>query len=299
MNIQDIEAFVALAEAGSVSRAAVRLNLTQPATTRRIQNFEQALGSASLFDRSVKPATLTTVGHHVLEHCRRVLSEITKLKTCTSESQDPSGIMRIGIAHGLGKIVLTSPFDALRRSFPNLKLQVNSNWSAQLIEEVRSGIVDCAIALVTPHHVLPEGIIPISLGVEPILVVSASIQMRHSLRRRCNLRDLSDQEWLLNPTGCGCRAALVKAFDSQQLPLQVSAEVMGEDLQLSLLARSRNGVALAPKRQFDASPHRRHLKILNVADFNLQAGIVLVRRRIPDRLDEVLRVLTEALVARL
>jgi len=40
MNLQDIEAFVAVAETGSVNRAAARLNLTQPATTRRIQNFE-------------------------------------------------------------------------------------------------------------------------------------------------------------------------------------------------------------------------------------------------------------------
>ena len=48
MNLQDIEAFVAVAEAGSVNRAAARLNLTQPATTRRIQNFEAALGGAPL-----------------------------------------------------------------------------------------------------------------------------------------------------------------------------------------------------------------------------------------------------------
>ncbi|WP_164212842.1 helix-turn-helix domain-containing protein, partial [Stenotrophomonas maltophilia] len=72
MNLQDIEAFVAVAEAGSVNRAAIRLNLTQPATTRRIQNFEAAIGDAPLFNRAVKPAALTSLGTHVLEHCRRV-----------------------------------------------------------------------------------------------------------------------------------------------------------------------------------------------------------------------------------
>ena len=61
MNLQDIEAFVAVAEAGSVNRAAARLNLTQPATTRRIQNFEAAIGGAPLFNRAVKPAVLTVV----------------------------------------------------------------------------------------------------------------------------------------------------------------------------------------------------------------------------------------------
>jgi DNA-binding transcriptional LysR family regulator len=51
MNLQDIEAFVAVAETGSVNRAAIRLNLTQPATTRRIQNFEAAIGDTPLFNR--------------------------------------------------------------------------------------------------------------------------------------------------------------------------------------------------------------------------------------------------------
>jgi DNA-binding transcriptional LysR family regulator len=73
MNLQDIEAFVAVAETGSVNRAAARLNLTQPATTRRIQHFEAAIGDAPLFNRTLKPAALTALGGHVLEHCRRVL----------------------------------------------------------------------------------------------------------------------------------------------------------------------------------------------------------------------------------
>ena len=46
MNIPDRRAFVAMAEAGSVDHAARRLNLTQPAVARRLQNFEAALGGA-------------------------------------------------------------------------------------------------------------------------------------------------------------------------------------------------------------------------------------------------------------
>src|SRR5215831_20232647 len=82
MNLQDIEAFVAVAETGSVNRAAARLNLTQPATTRRIQNFEAAIGATSLFGRSIKPAVLTSLGSHVLEQCRRVLAAVAELEAC-------------------------------------------------------------------------------------------------------------------------------------------------------------------------------------------------------------------------
>src|SRR4051794_32880817 len=108
MNLPDIEAFVAVAETGSVNRAAARLNLTQPATTRRIQNFEAAIGEAPLFNRAVKPALLTALGSHVLERCRRVLAAVAELEACATSAGDPAGDLKTGIAHGLGEMVLTT-----------------------------------------------------------------------------------------------------------------------------------------------------------------------------------------------
>src|SRR5215470_6232535 len=114
MNIQDIEAFVAVAETGSVSRAAARLNLTQPAATRRLQNFEAAIGGAPLFNRTVKPAALTSLGSHVLERCRSVLAAVAELQACSTSAADPAGSLKLGVAHGLGEIVLTTPLDSLQ-----------------------------------------------------------------------------------------------------------------------------------------------------------------------------------------
>jgi DNA-binding transcriptional LysR family regulator len=164
MNLQDIEAFVAVAETGSVNRAAVRLNLTQPATTRRIQNFEAAIGDTPLFNRAVKPAALTSLGSHVLEHCRRVLTAVAELEACTTKAADPAGNLKAGVAHGLGEIVLTTPLDPLRQTFPRIKLQVTSNWSTDLIEGVRSGALDCAVGLLTDAHTVPVGLTRVALA---------------------------------------------------------------------------------------------------------------------------------------
>ena len=62
MNISDIEAFVALAETGSVNRAAIRLHITQPAATRRIQNFEDAMGAGSLLNRTPESQPVLILG---------------------------------------------------------------------------------------------------------------------------------------------------------------------------------------------------------------------------------------------
>ena len=70
MNLADLKAYVALAETGSINRAALRLRLTQPAVTRRIQNFETSIRGTVLLDRRVKPPVLTPAGRQVLAHCR-------------------------------------------------------------------------------------------------------------------------------------------------------------------------------------------------------------------------------------
>lgn len=293
MNLQDIEAFVAVAETGSVNRAAVRLNLTQPATTRRIQNFEASIGDAPLFNRSVKPAALTALGLHVFEHCRRVLAAIAELQAITTSASDPTGDLKIGVAHGLGGLVMTTPLDALRRRFPRLRLQVSSNWTAGLIEGVRSGALDCAVGLLTEAHSVPSGTLRVALGPEQVVVVAPRAGSRPE-GTPWRLRDLADDGWVLNPAGCGCRTALVKAFDRQKLPIQIAAEVFGEELQLALIAHS-GGLGLVPRRQFDHSPHRPALQMLDVLDFSLPTEVSLIRSADPRRFDPVTTLLVEAL----
>ncbi|MCZ0736456.1 LysR family transcriptional regulator [Phreatobacter sp. AB_2022a] len=299
MNIQEIRAFVAAAETGSVNRAALRLNLTQPAATRRIQNFEAALGGIPLFDRSVKPAVLTAQGQHVLEYCRNVLVAVAQLEACATGVSSPQGDFRVGVAHGLGEMVLTSPIDALRRAFPRVRMQVSSNWSAGLIEDVKAGAIDCAVGLLTDAHAMPASLQRLSLGAERVVVVSAS--SRTSMRRDASpwrLRDLAEEGWFLNPRGCGCRAALERAFDRLNLPLQIAAEVFGEDLQLSLLAHG-GGLGLVPYRQFDQSPHRARLRALDVSDFQLAATVTLIRNGVPGRFDPAIALLANELKVKL
>ena len=298
MNLQDIEAFVAVAETGSVNRAAIRLNLTQPATTRRIQNFEAELGDAPLFNRAVKPAVLTSLGSHVLEHCRRVLAAVAELQASGTEAADPAGDLRAGVAHGLGDMVLTTPLDALRQKFPRIRLQVSSHWTANLIEEVRSGALDCAVGLVTEAHTIPTALARLPLGSEQVVIVAASKAQARRDGTPWRLRDLASESWILNPPGCGCRAALIRSFDQLQLPIRIAAEVIGEELQLSLLARS-GSLGLVPRRLFEQNPHRHGLRVLDVLDFALPTTVALIRNATPGRFDPPIGLLVTELTAKL
>lgn len=268
MNLGDLAAFVAVAETGSINRAARRLNLTQPATTRRVQNFEAAMGGAVLLNRAARPPVLTPAGRQALEHCRRVLKAVADL--AGGSDAVAMGELRIGLAPGLTEMALSAPVDDLRQGFPQLALRVTTQWTGALIEGVRSGGLDCALGLLVEQQVLPPTVQAVVLGIEDIVVVAP-----RSLRAARSLADLAGQCWVLNPPGCGYRAALQRACDRQGLGLDIAAEVAGRALQLSLIARGM-GLGLVPRRQVAASPERRALKILAPEDFRIEATVALL-----------------------
>jgi DNA-binding transcriptional LysR family regulator len=195
--------------------------------------------------------------------------------------------------------VLTAPLDALRRSFSRLRMQLSADWSAGLIEAVRGGAIDCAVGLLTDAHTTAGGLQKLSLGGEQVVVVAPV--SRPSTRRDgrpWRLRDLAEEGWLLNPRGCGCRAALERAFDRHNLALRVAAEVFGEELQMALLAHS-GGLGLVPRRQFARSPHRAGLHVLEVAEFRVSATVTLIRNPVPGRFDPAIDLLATAIAAEL
>jgi len=78
MDLRRLRTFVAVAELGTVSKAALRLHISQPALSRQINELEQEF-SLRLFDRVGRRLMLTAVGEQVLDDCRRVLGEVARL----------------------------------------------------------------------------------------------------------------------------------------------------------------------------------------------------------------------------
>src|SRR5262245_27279832 len=106
MNLREIAAFVAVADSGSLTKAARCLNLSQPAVSRRVKAFEDATGSGALLDRTAKPPTLTQQGRVVLQQCRRVLKAVDELSAVATSRGGPLGEFRLGVPPGLGDDVL-------------------------------------------------------------------------------------------------------------------------------------------------------------------------------------------------
>ena len=286
MNLGDLKAFVAVAEAGSVNRAAAKLNLTQPAVSRRVQSLEAAIGVA-LLDRSSKPPTLTEDGRRALAFGRKVLYAIDDLSSQVGAAKGLRGEFRIGIAPGIAEAALGQPLDAVMRSFPDISLRITSDWSGALLTRLQSDALDAAFVLLMEPQQTSKDIQVRSFAQDAVVIVAAR---RTPIPSSLRIVDLGLHPWVLNPPGCGFRAALQRSLDRERGYLNLAAEVQGYDLQLSLIARGV-GLGLVPKARWKASPYRKDLKVLDPDDFRLFVTPAIVSRTSHDRFGPVVDLL--------
>ncbi|NBA98340.1 LysR family transcriptional regulator [Pseudomonas sp. R5(2019)] len=262
MKIDDMDAFVAVIRCQSTNLAAQALQLTQPAITRRIQNFEEDLG-ANLLDRNTKPLKPTPMGWRVYEQCKAILREIDSLRELVANDGAPSGTLRLGVPQTVGDVVLLDALQQIREQYPDLRTQVINGWGSSLIAKMENGELDAAAALFPAGKIFPEGIASRSIGRMKLRVVAAKGSVRKSSSK---LKDCFQRGWVLNPDGCGFRAGLQRALSEQGLALQINLETFGTELQLGLVA-SGQGLGLVPEPLFANSRHRDQLELVNVSDF--------------------------------
>jgi DNA-binding transcriptional LysR family regulator len=144
--IEDIKAFLAVCDDPSLTRAAEKLCLTQSAVSRRIQRLEEHLGGV-LFDRSVKPLRPTTLARRIHVHARNLLSNADEFMQLACEDSEPGGTLRLGVTQCISDVALTDILGRLRATFSALDVQLQSDWSGNLLHRTSCGQLDIAIAL--------------------------------------------------------------------------------------------------------------------------------------------------------
>jgi DNA-binding transcriptional LysR family regulator len=290
MNLAQIEAFVAVAETGSIGNAAHRLGLTQPAVTRQIQSLEQTLGT-TLLDRRSKPPTLTPSGRIALEHCRHLLKVLTELKESVNEIAEPSGNFRLGVAFGATDLVLSEPIDLLRKGYPELKIEVIADWTGNLIRQTEAGAIDAAIILRPHDKAPPPELHGRALGQDEIVVVASK---RERLSPNAEISSLDGYTWVMNPKGCWYRDLLQQILSRASISLQIAIETFGLEYQLSLISRGV-GLGFVPRWAVERSAYRKELKMISLAECKLQLTVWSIQAGYMGRLRAALHTLEDAI----
>ena len=152
-NLRHLKYFVATAELGQVSRAAIELSVSQSAVTAAIKELEAALDTA-LFQRSAQGMTLTQAGRRFLASAYEILSKVEEALQI-HEGPEVSGQLNVAASYTVIGYFLPVHFERLARAQPELRLSLHE-MSREMIEEgLIAGRFDIGVAL-TSNITNPE-----------------------------------------------------------------------------------------------------------------------------------------------
>ncbi len=152
-SVKELEAFVAVVEAGSFEGAARRLNATAPAVAKRISELESELG-VRLFERSTRRSHITPRGRILVPLAQRVLGDISEIRRTAGERSSLAGRVRMGVPETIAYTQLPKILRKVSADLPRLTLEIEIGVSSDLVPKVRTRELD--IACVVGPVIEPE-----------------------------------------------------------------------------------------------------------------------------------------------
>jgi DNA-binding transcriptional LysR family regulator len=145
MDFRKIRYFVAVFEEGSISRAAERENVAQPALSVHLRQIEADL-SVQLFERSTQGVQPTPAGRHFYKLCTTLLHDLSAVR---QEMRDFGGTIAGAIRIGLMPTICRGPFAKIlgdyTRAHPRVDVQIVEAYSGTLADRVVAGELDLAV----------------------------------------------------------------------------------------------------------------------------------------------------------
>lgn len=145
MNIRDLEYLISLAEYKHFRRAADACNVSQPTLSGQIRKLEDELGII-LLERTSRKVLFTQSGLLLVDQAKTVLREVKLLKEMASnQGKEMTGPLHVGVIPTIGPYLMPHIVPALQNAFPDLELFLYEAQTHQLLEQLETGRLDCAI----------------------------------------------------------------------------------------------------------------------------------------------------------
>jgi len=270
MEMTALQAFVAVTEQGSFSRAADALFLTQPAVSKRISALEDEL-RAPLFDRMGRSVRLTEAGETLLPHARRVLGEMEASRQAVADLRGRvGGRLRIGTSHHIGLHRLPPILRSYTAAYPDVELDLHFMDSEQACFAVDRGELE--LAVVTLPRQPADTLVTERLWDDPLDVV---VGPEHPLadQGRIDVPTLATHPAILPAPSTFTRRVVAASLRPWGLQLRVAMETNYLET-IKMMVSVGLGWSALPR-----SLNEGELVVLDVAGVSLRRDLGLAQRR--------------------
>jgi DNA-binding transcriptional LysR family regulator len=145
MDLKQIRTFLALYEEGSVTKAALRLHLVQPAVSQQMRRIESDFG-VTLFTRTSQGLEPTPLADELYTLCCRVAQDVEQVGNYLAQARGRlSGTLALGVPPSLAHGVLVDILQAFQARASDVRIRIQEGYSADLKEWLVSGQLDLAV----------------------------------------------------------------------------------------------------------------------------------------------------------
>lgn len=279
MTLTELRYIVAVARERHFGRAAEACFVSQPTLSVAVKKLEEEL-DVKLFERGSNEVSVTPLGDEIIRQAQSVLEQAQSIKEIAKRGKDPlAGPLRLGVIYTIGPYLLPDLVRNAIAHVPQMPLMLQENFTARLLDMLRSGELDCAI-LAEPFPDTNLALAP--LYDEPFLV---AVPRSHPLasHERINAEELKQETMLLLGTGHCFRDHVLEVcpefarFSSNAEGIRKSFE--GSSLEtIKHMVAAGMGVTVVPQLSVPPEPHP-HIVYIPFEDPVPTRRVVLAWRR--------------------
>ncbi len=268
MNLRTLQNFVAVADAGSLTAAALAIPIAQPALTRQVRELEAEMG-VQLLQRLPRGVRLTQAGVTFYESAQRMLAEAQQLKQKLARSHETAqATVVLGVSPTLAQLLLPALFETCLNTLQGVVLRSREAFTPALMEWLERGVIDMAI-VTNPGSGR-------ALALQPLLAEPFALVSHASMRIAPVVQAHQIARIPLLMTSLH-RGIVERQFASLGKELQVQAEIDSVDSIRELVSRGR-WATIMPVSVFKDSAAPAQLVMSQISGLQLHRQLVLATR---------------------
>jgi len=275
MEIRQLKAFLAIAEAKTFTAGARRVNITQAAISMQIRQLEDEVG-LPIFTRTPRRVILTEAGEYLLERARKILREHdSALAEIAEVAGAEYGRLRIGSASAMfATQQLPAIIQKLKQKFPKSELSVNSGTSERLVDKIMHGEVDIAFVSLPVEN----------LNITTELLFSDEIvaiaHPKHPLAKEkfISAATLAGEKLILGEQGGNTRRMVDEFFNAANVRPNITMELSRQEA-INRMVENNLGVGIAGAKTVskDIRDGRLTSWLIEAAEIKWELGLARLR----------------------
>lgn len=291
MHLDALKYFVTVVEEKSISKAAVKLHLSQSALSQMIHKLEEDFGY-ELLNRSNRGVTMTSMGEIVLKHSHNIIKNFDKMVEEMKLSSENQNKVTIAGTWSLAAYSLPCMLYRIKKKFPELNFVLEARNVKEILADIKNDIAEFGFIDYVDEK--ESELVFHRIGVEKVVLIA---KQNYQVKDKISLEDLLKVELIMctmNDKTCDHLGEALKPLGKEIDNLNV---IFNSDTLTSVKSSVMNGYGMAfvPYESVKHELYDKSIKLIEVEDVDLDYDIYMVSKK-PKQLSQIAKMTREYLI---